>query len=115
MARKKLNESLAKDFLAGKMTMAEQGDTLSDKSKGESDDVDDVKQLVKQEIEVKKVKKSSLVDRFKEDKKEEGTTRITIDLKNSLHRQLSQLSLDSGRTKADIIRQLITELFENED
>jgi len=39
----------------------------------------------------------------------EATKRFTVDLSESLHRKLSILSAQTGRSKADIVRMLLEE------
>lgn len=97
MARRKLNESVAKDFIKGNFDEVETKDKES---------------TVESKPKNKKISKKDLISRFKSNDSDEKNIRITVDLKASLHRKLSQLSLDSGKSKADIIRQLLEELFE---
>lgn len=41
----------------------------------------------------------------------EPTTRFTVDLPKSLHRRLQQLSLDSGKPKTDLVREILSKVL----
>ena len=107
MARKPLNKSLGQDFIKGNLDSVEENNNEAEVITQSSSKKD-----VPKKVNRKSKSKKELIDRFKAKDNDEKTIRITLDLKASLHRQLSQLSLDTGKSKADIIRQLLNELFE---
>jgi len=55
-----------------------------------------------------KNKESSLMDKLQVEAKE-STTRLTVDLPDSMHRKLSILAAKTRRTKVEIIRMLLDE------
>jgi len=55
---------------------------------------------------------SNIMEQLKVSPKE-GTKRFTVDLSESLHRKLSILSAQTGRSKADIVRMLLEDTFKN--
>ena len=131
--RKPLNKSVGQEFVKGNLeTITKGGEQKSiENSKQNSTAKNGKQSLIEQENNQtettnkstnkkepakkttrKSKSKKELIDRFKNKDDDEKTIRITLDLKASLHRQLSQLSLDTGKSKADIIRQLLNELFE---
>jgi hypothetical protein len=61
-------------------------------------------------------REASFVERLESLKQEkEPTIRITVDLSVPLHMKLSLLAARTGRKKADIIRKLLEETFEEID
>jgi macrodomain Ter protein organizer (MatP/YcbG family) len=58
-----------------------------------------------------KLEKGSLMSRLMEAPEKEATVRITVDLPKSMHQKLSLLSARSGKKKAEIIRMLLTDVF----
>lgn len=59
--------------------------------------------------------KPSLREMLMPTAEKESTVRLTVDLPQSLHRQLSMLSAQTGKTKADIVRFLIKEALSQFD
>jgi hypothetical protein len=57
-------------------------------------------------------KELSLMDKLQLQPKE-ATKRFTIDLEESLHRELSILAAQTGRTKADIVRMLLKDAIQS--
>ncbi len=103
--RKSLDDSLAKDFVFGEdkseTTTPEITETVEDES------------LPIEEKPVEKPKKElSLMEKLQLQPKE-ATKRFTIDLEESLHRDLSILAAQTGRTKADIVRMLLRDAIQS--
>ena len=57
-------------------------------------------------------KELSLMEKLQVEAKE-GTKRFTVDLEESLHRDLSILAAQTGRTKADIVRMLLRDAIQS--
>ncbi len=62
--------------------------------------------------DVKLTASSSLMEKLQLQPKE-ATKRFTVDLEESLHRDLSILAAQTGRTKADIVRMLLRDAIQN--
>ena len=104
--RKPLDDALAEDFVYGE-----------NQPKDESVDnqppapTEEVKSIPPTTAE-KKDKESSLMDKLQA-KPKEATKRFTVDLEESLHRDLSILAAETGRTKADIVRILLKDAVQS--
>lgn len=64
------------------------------------------------ESKVQKRSSSSFIDKL-QNEAAEPTKRFTIDLASSLHRKLSLLSARTGKSKADIVRVLLSEALQD--
>ncbi|MGL5806584.1 MAG: CopG family transcriptional regulator, partial [Xenococcaceae cyanobacterium] len=62
-----------------------------------------------------KDRKKSIVEKLMMTTEREATVRLTVDLPESMHRQLSYLAVKSGKKKAEIVRALIDELLQSID
>ena len=94
--RKPLDDALASDFVYGKDSNVE----------NEEIEEEVVSPQVKSVTHRTQEKELSLMDKLQV-KSKEATKRFTVDLEESLHRDLSILAAEMGRTKADIVRILL--------
>lgn len=120
-SRKPLNDTLAQQFVYGGKNEAAKGDREPNVR------TDEMSHQIEpeQEIDAKtpeptveaakpvtsnkaKNKESSLMDKLQVEAKE-STTRLTVDLPDSMHRRLSILAAKTGRKKAEIVRMLLDE------
>jgi hypothetical protein len=108
--RKSLDDSLASEFVFGG-DKPQTGVAPTPDIKPEPEEVTAESQqtfiapMSEQPVENKN-KELSLMEKLQLEPKE-ATKRFTIDLEESLHRDLSILAAQTGRTKADIVRMLL--------
>jgi hypothetical protein len=120
-SRKPLSDILAQQFVYGGESEVVKGDRSPDARTDEKSQLTKAEQEVNSEIpsptvEVAKPaintkaenKESSLMDKLQV-KAKESTTRLTVDLPDSMHRRLSILAAKTGRKKAEIVRMLLDE------
>jgi hypothetical protein len=117
-SRKPLSDALAEQFVYGGESEAVKGDRKPNARTDETSQSTKAEQEVNSEtpsptVEVAKPvtqtkKESSLMDKLQVEAKE-STTRLTVDLPDSLHRRLSILAAKTGRKKAEIVRMLLDE------
>ena len=95
MARKKLTDAQIQ-FIAG--------DDLNDQSsqQASTEILNDVGANLKQEL-------------FKKKKKKESSIRFTVDIPSSLNKRLSQLSVDTGKPKTELVRTIIDKALNSLD
>ena len=111
--RKSLDDSLANEFVFG----GDKPDTEeSPTPEGEETTTVESESTPIAPIEPKSSEKPSrelsLMDKLQLQPKE-ATKRFTIDLEESLHRDLSILAAQTGRTKADIVRMLLRDAIQS--
>jgi hypothetical protein len=103
--RKSLDDSLASEFVfGGDKAEAEAATPEEEVTTVESESIP-IAPMSEQPVE-KQSKELSLMEKLQLEPKE-ATKRFTIDLEESLHRDLSILAAQTGRTKADIVRMLL--------
>jgi hypothetical protein len=107
--RKPLDDALAENFVYGEDKVRDESLEIEKRSRSVSPGARSLKP--KSEVELVsppavKQKESSLMDKLQA-KPKEATKRFTVDLEESLHRDLSILAAETGRTKADIVRILL--------
>ena len=110
--RKSLDDSLANEFVYG-------GDKTEDKQLNEQKKIEQPVES-SPELEVESVspttatsnKELNLMDKLQVQPKE-ATKRFTVDLEESLHRDLSILAAKTGRSKADIVRILLKDAVQS--
>jgi hypothetical protein len=120
-SRKPLNDALAEQFVYGGESEAVKGDRKPNARTDEMSHQIEPEQEVDSQtssptVEVAKPvtstkaknKESSLMDKLQV-KAKESTTRLTVDLPDSMHRRLSILAAKTGRKKAEIVRMLLDE------
>ena len=95
MARKKLTDAQIQ-FIAG--------DDLNDQSsqQASTEILNDVGANLKQEL-------------FEKKKKKESSIRFTVDIPSSLNKRLSQLSVDTGKPKTELVRTIIDKALNSLD
>jgi len=114
--RKSLDETLAHQFVYGKT----QSNVTNDDEVGSEEEVESKEETSHSPLSTSHLKKaeiltsqnnqfsSKIMDKLQLAPKE-ATKRFTVDLSESLHRKLSILSAQTGRSKADIVRMLLEE------
>lgn len=95
MARKKLTDA-QKQFIAG--------DDLNDRSsqQASTEILNDVGANLKQEL-------------FGDRQSKESSIRFTVDIPSSLNKRLSQLSVDTGKPKTELVRTIIDKALNSLD
>ena len=101
--RKPLDDALASDFVYG---TEEPADKVIEEEEIEQQPVPSKQVKSVSPTTKKENKELSLMDKLQVQPKE-ATKRFTVDLEESLHRDLSILAAETGRTKADIVRILL--------
>lgn len=114
--RKSLDETLAHQFVYGKT----ESNVTNDDEVGSEEEVESKEETSHSPLSTSHLKKaeiltsqnnqfsSKIMDKLQLAPKE-ATKRFTVDLSESLHRKLSILSAQTGRSKADIVRMLLEE------
>ena len=114
--RKSLDETLAHQFVYGKT----ESNVTNDDEVGSEEEVESKEETSHSPLSTSHLKKaeiltsqnnqfsSKIIDKLQLAPKE-ATKRFTVDLSESLHRKLSILSAQTGRSKADIVRMLLEE------
>lgn len=97
--RKSLDDALASDFVYGENKAIEESENKKQSPKPKTE-VELVSPPVAEQKEL------TLMDKLQA-KPKEATKRFTVDLEESLHKDLSILAAETGRTKADIVRILL--------
>lgn len=113
--RKPLDDALASNFVYGEDKVKDEASEIEKRSRSVSPGARSLEP--KSEVElvsppVVKQKESSLMDKLQANPKE-ATKRFTVDLEESLHRDLSILAAETGRTKADIVRILLKDAVQS--
>lgn len=108
--RKSLDETLAHQFVYGKTESNVTNDDEVESKEETSHSPLSTSHLKKAEILTSQNNQfsSKIMDKLQLAPKE-ATKRFTVDLSESLHRKLSILSAQTGRSKADIVRMLLEE------
>ncbi|MEA5578717.1 CopG family transcriptional regulator [Anabaena sp. UHCC 0451] len=107
--RKPLNDALAREFVYG-----------TTPHEAEQPQVDTVVQAIPEptptEIETippsAEPSKPSIMSQLQQVTSKEPIIRLTVDLPESMHRKLSMLAAKTGRKKAEIVRLLLDEAFQ---
>ena len=113
--RKPLDDALAENFVYGEDKVRDEASEIEKRSRSVSPGARSL--YPKSEVEsvsppAVKQKESSLMDKLQA-KPKEATKRFTVDLEESLHRDLSILAAETGRTKADIVRILLKDAVQS--
>lgn len=106
--RKPLNDALAEQFVYGQDRS--QSQEINRDSSPENSSPSE--ELVEPVSATQPLQDSSLVKKLQVQPKE-GTKRFTVDLPESMHRKLSILAAQTGRSKADIVRMLLNEALKD--
>jgi hypothetical protein len=119
--RKTLGDSLAKNFVYGENSpppITHNLDITSSTQKMASEEIA-TEQTKSQRADAARsessYKKESIALKLMMTTPREATVRLTVDLPESMHRQLSYLAVKSGKKKAEIVRALIDELLQSLD
>jgi hypothetical protein len=111
--RKSLDDSLASEFVFGGDKAETEASPIPEEEvtivESESTNIAPMKE--EKPVE-KQSQELSLIDKLQLQPKE-ATKRFTIDLEESLHRDLSILAAQTGRTKADIVRMLLRDAIQS--
>jgi hypothetical protein len=103
--RKSLDDSLASEFVFGDNKPEAEAATPEEEVTTVESESTPIAPMPEKPVE-NKSKELSLMEKLQLEPKE-ATKRFTIDLEESLHRDLSILAAQTGRTKADIVRMLL--------
>lgn len=106
--RKNLDDVLAQEFVYGDKETKETSEQQPIEPTEETQSVESVES--KEAVTTKN--KTSIMDKLQPVEQREATKRLTVDLPDSMHRKLSILSAKTGRTKADIVRTLLTDVLQ---
>lgn len=104
--RKPLDDALAENFVYGEDKVRDEASEIEKRSLYPKSEVESVSSPVVEQ------KESSLMDKLQA-KPKEATKRFTVDLEESLHKDLSILAAETGRTKADIVRILLKDAVQS--
>jgi hypothetical protein len=103
MARKKLTDA-QKQFIAGdEISQQANTDLLTSASQSASTEISaDIGVNLKQEL-------------FSDRQEKESSIRFTVDVPKSLNRRLSQLSVDTGKPKTELVRTILNQALSSLD
>jgi hypothetical protein len=110
--RKSLDDSLASEFVFGGDKAETEAATPEEEVITVEDESISIAPMKEEKPVEKQSKELSLMEKLQLEPKE-ATKRFTIDLEESLHRDLSILAAQTGRTKADIVRMLLRDAIQS--
>ncbi|MGL5879200.1 MAG: CopG family transcriptional regulator [Xenococcaceae cyanobacterium] len=118
--RKTFTDSLAKSFVYGESSPTPQHNSdITNSTPQMANDAIATEQTKTQRADAarseSKDRKKSIVEKLMMTTEREATVRLTVDLPESMHRQLSYLAVKSGKKKAEIVRALIDDLLQSLD